>query len=235
MKMREIFKEDLFTKNPTYVLLLGMCPSLAITTSIDNAIGMTVAVTLVLMLTNLVVSLIRKLIPSEIRLPVYIIIIATFVTCISLLVEAYAYPLYEALGIFLPLITVNCIVLGRAEAFASRNNAYYSVLDGFASGLGFGLGILSISFFRELLGTGNIVLHNPFNGGAEIFNLFGLMGIEDITTNYAIPLFTSGTGAFLVLGLLIALVTSVSNCKKNKKVKGETEEKTETKEVSENA
>ena len=232
MKVKEIFKEDLFTKNPTYVLLLGMCPSLAITTSIDNAIGMTIAVTLVLMLTNLVVSLIRKFIPTEVRIPVYIIIIATFVSCISLLVEAYAYPLYEALGIFLPLITVNCIVLGRAEAFASRNNVGHSVLDGLASGLGFGLGILSISFVRELLGTGNIVLHNAFNGGKEIFNLFGLLGIEEFTTSYAISLFTSGTGAFLVFGILIAIVTAITNHKQAKKEKVES---SKVKEVSENA
>lgn len=231
MKVKEIFKEDLFTKNPIYVLLLGMCPSLAITTSIDNALGMTVAVTIVLMLTNLVVSLIRKLIPTEVRLPVYIIIIATFVTCVSLLAEAYAYPLYEALGIFLPLITVNCIVLGRAEAFASRNNVGHSVLDGLASGLGFGLGLLSISFVRELLGTGNLVLHNPFDGGSEIFNLFGLMGIDHITSEYAIPLLTSGAGAFLVFGLLIAIVACVSNHKQKKSTIAETKEKG----VSENA
>lgn len=228
MKIKDIFKEDLFTKNPTFVLLLGMCPSLAVTTSIDNAIGMTIAVTIVLMLTNLVVSLIRKFIPSEIRLPVYIIIIATFVTCVSLLIEAYAYSLYEALGIFLPLITVNCIVLGRAEAFASRNGVGHSVVDGLASGLGFGIGIISVAFFRELLGTGNIVLHNPFSNGAEVFNLFGLMGIESLMAEYAIPLFTSGAGAFLVLGVLIAIVNAFVNIKSNKASKG-------LKEVSENA
>lgn len=232
MKAKQIFKEDIFTKNPIYVLMLGMCPSLAITTSIDNALGMTLAVTLVLVLTNLVVSLIRKFIPTEIRLPVYIIIIATFVTCISLLVEAYAYSLYEALGIFLPLITVNCIVLGRAEAFASRNSVGNSILDGLATGIGFGLGLLSISFVRELLGTGNIVLHNPFNGGNEIFNLFGLMGIEEITSKYAISLLTSGTGAFLVFGLLIAIVTAFSNYKQNKKAKNL---EVKAKEVGENA
>lgn len=232
MRVKEIFKEDLLTKNPTYVLLLGMCPSLAITTSIDNALGMTLAVTLVLILTNVVVSLIRKLIPAEIRLPVYIIIIATFVTCISLLVEAFAYPLYEALGIFLPLITVNCIVLGRAEAFASRNSVGHSALDGLASGLGFGLGILSISFVRELLGTGNIVLHNPFANGKEIFNLFGLMNIDHITTSYAIPLLTSGAGAFLVFGLLIAMVNAIVN---HKKIKIENKKEVKNKEVVENA
>ncbi len=232
MKAKEIFKEDIFTKNPIYILMLGMCPSLAITTSIDNALGMTLAVTLVLVLTNLVVSLIRKFIPTEVRLPVYIIIIATFVTCISLLVEAYAYSLYESLGIFLPLITVNCIVLGRAEAFASRNKVGHSVLDGLATGLGFGLGLLSISFVRELLGTGNIVLHNPFANGKEIFNLFGLMGIEEITTKYAINLLTSGTGAFLVFGLLMAAVAAFTNYRNNKKEKSV---QVNVKEVSENA
>ena len=232
MKIKDIFKEDILVKNPIFILLLGMCPSLAVTTSIDNALGMTVAVTLVLMLTNVVVSLIRKLIPTEIRLPVYIIIIATFVTCITMLIQAYAYPLYEALGIFLPLITVNCIVLGRAEAFASRNKVGHSVLDGLATGLGFGLGLVCISFFRELLGTGNIVLHNPFDSGKEIFNLFGLMGIEDVTTKYAISLFSSGTGAFLVLGLLIATITAISNYKANKKEKNKD---INVKEVNENA
>lgn len=229
MKIKEIFKEDIFTKNPTYILLLGMCPTLAVTTSIDNALGMALAVTIVLMLTNLVVSLIKNLIPNEIRLPVYIIIIATFVTCIQLLTEAYAYSLYSALGIFLPLITVNCIVLGRAEAFASKNNVGHSVLDGLASGLGFALGVLSIAFVRELLGTGNIVLHNPFNGGKEIFNLFGLMGIEDITSKYAISLLTSGSGAFLVFALLMASVVAFNNYRQNKK------NKLEKKEVKENA
>lgn len=229
MKIKEIFKEDIFTKNPTYILLLGMCPTLAVTTSIDNALGMALAVTIVLMLTNLVVSLIKNLIPNEIRLPVYIIIIATFVTCIQLLTEAYAYSLYSALGIFLPLITVNCIVLGRAEAFASKNNVGHSVLDGLASGLGFALGVLSIAFVRELLGTGNIVLHNPFNGGKEIFNLFGLIGIEDITSKYAISLLTSGSGAFLVFALLMASVVAFNNYRQNKK------NKLEKKEVKENA
>jgi electron transport complex protein RnfE len=184
------------------------------------------------MLTNFVVSLIRNFIPTQVRLPVYIIIIATFVTCITLLMEAYAYPLYEALGIFLPLITVNCIVLGRAEAFASRNKVGHSVLDGLASGLGFGLGILSISFVRELLGTGNIVLHNPFDSGKEIFNLFGLIGIEEFTTAYAIPLLTSGAGAFLVFGLLVALVHCYTNYKEQK---SNNKMKVEQKEVVENA
>ena len=130
------------------------------------------------------------------------------------------------------IYTGNCIVLGRAEAFASRNNVGNSVLDGLATGLGFGLGLFSISFVRELLGTGNIVLHNPFNGGTELFNLFGLIGIEEFTSNYAIGLLTSGTGAFLVFGLLIALVTAFSNHKQNR---NEKKLENQQKEVSENA
>lgn len=206
MRVKEIFKEDIFTKNPIYVLLLGMCPSLAITTSIENALGMMVAVTLVLVFSNLIVSLIRKLIDKQIRLPVYIIIIATLVTCVSLLIEAYAYPIHTALGIFLPLITVNCIVLGRAEAFASKNNVKNSVIDGLASGIGFGLGLISIAFVRELFGTGTIVFHNIFGDGKVIFDLSSLLGISEFTSKYCIPLLTKGAGAFLVFGLLMALV-----------------------------
>ena len=205
-----------------------MCPTLAITNKIENAIGMFVAVTLVLMLTNLIVSLIRKLIPTEIRLPVYIVIIATFVTCITLFIQAFAYPLYSALGIFLPLITVNCIVLGRAEAFASRNSVGKSVVDGLATGLGFGLGILSIAFVREIFGTGTIALHNVFGDGGEIFNLAKLFGDKfyEFTSSHAISLLQSGMGAFLVFGLLSASVIAIVNHRKEKqnKVKEEVKE-----------
>ena len=227
MKNKEIFKENIFSKNPIFVLLLGMCPSLAITTSIDNAIGMMIAVTLVLMCSNLIVSLLRKIIPSEIRLPIFIIIIATFVTCVTMLAEAFTFELYESLGVFLPLITVNCIVLGRAEAFASKNGPVKSVLDGLATGIGFGLALICISFFRELLGTGNIVLHSLF-GNKEYFNLMGLLGIEEFGESMKISLLSTGVGAFLVLGLLIALFNFISDKRNSKKVN-------EVKEESNNA
>ena len=217
MKNKEIFKENIFSKNPIFVLLLGMCPSLAITTSIDNAIGMMIAVTLVLMFSNLIVSLLRKIIPSEIRLPIFIIIIATFVTCVTMLAEAFTFELYESLGVFLPLITVNCIVLGRAEAFASKNGPIKSVLDGFTTGIGFGLALICISFFRELLGTGNIVLHSLFDN-KEYFNLMGLIGLEKYSETIKISLLTTGAGAFLVLGLLIALFNFISDKRNSKKV-----------------
>lgn len=218
MKNKTIFKENIFTKNPIFILLLGMCPSLAITTSIDNAIGMMIAVTLVLMCSNLIVSLLRKIIPTEIRLPIFIIIIATFVTCVTMLAEAFTYELYESLGVFLPLITVNCIVLGRAESFASKNSPLKSLLDGLATGIGFGLALICIAFFRELLGTGNIVLHSLFDN-KEYFNLMNLIGLEKYSENIKISLFATGAGAFLVLGLLIALFNFIGDKKNNKKVK----------------
>ena len=224
MKNSVIFKEGILTKNPIFILMLGLCSALAITTSIDNAIGMGIAVTLVLICSNVIVSLIRKVIPSEIRLPVFIIIIATFVSCITMLAEAFTYDLYKALGVFLPLITVNCIVMGRAESFASKNNVWKSFLDGVATGIGFTLALLAISFVRELLGTGNIVLHNMFTS-EEIFNLMKLIGLEKYSDSIKISLFQNGMGAFLVLGLLIALFQFIGGKKQNKKVEEVKEEK----------
>ena len=223
MKNSTIFKEDVFSKNPIFVLMLGLCPSLAITTSIDNAIGMGIAVTLVLLFSNLIVSLLRKFIPNEIRLPIFIIIIATFVSCVTMLAEAFTYELYVALGVFLPLITVNCIVLGRAESFASKNNPLKSLLDGLATGIGFTLALLAISFIREMLGTGNIVVHNIFTNN-EIFNLMELIGLEKYSTSIQIPLFTTGMGAFLVLGLLIALFKFIGDKRQSKVVEEVKEE-----------
>ncbi len=223
MKSREIFKEDIFTKNPIFVLLLGLCSSLAITTSIDNAIGMTVAFTLVLICSNVLISLLRKVIPAEIRLPIFIIIIATFVTCVTLLAEAYSFHIYESLGVFLPLITVNCIVLGRAEAFASKHNPWESFLDGLATGIGFGLALISIAFIREFLGTGNIVLHSLFTN-KEYFNLMKLLHLEEFSSSFKISILTTGVGAFLVLGLLIALFNYISYKKQEKKKVSEVKE-----------
>lgn len=224
MKNSAIFKEGILTKNPIFILMLGLCSSLAITTSIDNAFGMGIAVTLVLVCSNLIISLIRKFIPDEIRLPVFIVIIATFVSCITMLAEAFTYDLYKALGVFLPLITVNCIVMGRAEAFASKNDPLKSLLDGLANGVGFTLALLAIAFFREFLGTGNIVLHNMFTS-EEMFNLMKLIGLEKYSSNIKISLFQNGMGAFLVLGLLIALFQFIGDKKQSKKVEEVKEEK----------
>lgn len=232
MKNSTIFKEGILTKNPILVLMLGLCSALAITTSIDNAIGMSIAVTIVLIFSNVIVSLLRKIIPTEIRLPIFIIIIATFVSCVTMLAEAFTYELYKGLGVFLPLITVNCIVLGRAEAFASKNGLLKSLLDAIATGIGFGLALISIAFIREFLGTGNIVLHNMFNNN-EIFNLMSLIGLEKYSSTIQISLFSTGMGAFLVLGLLMALYNFISDKIANKKKEASTVET--AKEEKENA
>ena len=145
---KELFK-GILSENPSLVLLLGLCPTLAVTSSVKNAIGMGLAATAVLILSNLAISLIRSLIPSKIRIPCFIVVIATFVSVVQLLMKAYFPAINDALGIFLPLIVVNCIILGRAEAFASRNSPGLSVLDGVGMGLGFTLALTVISSFRE--------------------------------------------------------------------------------------
>jgi electron transport complex, RnfABCDGE type, E subunit len=158
------FTNGIVKVNPIFVLALGLCPALAISTSIDNAIGMGAAVIFVLLFSNLMISLIRNVIPKEVRIPCFIVIIATFVTIVSLALQAYLPALNESLGIYVPLIVVNCIILGRAEAFASKNPVSRSVLDALGIGLGFTLSLIIISIIRELLGTGaspslDMVLH----------------------------------------------------------------------------
>ena len=148
------FTKGLFKENPVLVLLLGMCPSLATTTSVINAIGMGLSATVVLICSNVVISLLRKLIPQKVRIAAYIVIIATFVTVVQLLLEAYIPTLSKALGVFIPLIVVNCIILARAEAFASKNGVGASFLDGLGMGLGFTIALVIISSVREILGNG---------------------------------------------------------------------------------
>lgn len=152
----DILKRGLFKENPIFVLALGTCPTLAVTTSAENGLGMGLAATAVLIGSNLVISLTRKLIPSKVRIPVFITIIAGFVTIVQLLLKAYVPDLDKALGIFIPLIVVNCIILARAEMFASRNNAGYSIVDAIAMGLGFSGALLILGSVRELLGAGSI-------------------------------------------------------------------------------
>ena len=156
MKKFDIFKKGITVENPIFVLLLGLCSALAITTTLTNAIGMGLAVTCVLILANVIISLLRKVIPSEIRIPVYIVIIATLVKCVQLLMNAYMISLYNSLGVFIPLIVVNCIILGRAESFASKNTVLDSLIDALGMGVGYTLAILAVSFFRELIGTGGL-------------------------------------------------------------------------------
>lgn len=185
--MKELTK-GLWKENPVLVLLLGMCPTLGVTSSATNGLGMGVATLFVLVGSNVVVSLIRNVVPKKIRIPVYIVIIATFVTVIDLSMQAYApKKLYDALGLFIPLIVVNCIVLGRAEAFASKNGVGRSVLDGLGMGLGFTLALVALGGTREFLAGGS---------------LFEIKLIPGWTTDFM--LMTSAPGAFIILGLFLA-------------------------------
>ena len=190
-------------ENPTFVLMLGMCPTLAVTSSAFNGLGMGVATMAVLVMSNLLISLLRKIIPNGVRVPVYIIIIASFVTIVEMLMHAYVTPLYNSLGIFIPLIVVNCIILGRAESYASKNNAILSIFDGIGVGLGFTIGLTAIGIVRELLGSGCV------------------FGMKVLPESYEpISIFILAPGAFLVLSLLCALMNKLGVSKKDKKKTG---------------
>lgn len=179
-------------ENPTFVLILGMCPTLAVTTSAVNGLGMGLTTTVVLIMSNLLISLLRKIIPDGVRIPAFIVIIATFVTVVQLILEGYLPSLYAALGIYIPLIVVNCIILGRAEAYASKNNVLLSVFDGLGMGLGFTLGLTLIGIVRELLGGGTVF-------GAQVMPA----SYEPLT------IFIMAPGAFLVLAMLIAIQNKI--------------------------
>ncbi len=183
----------IFEENPTFRLVLGMCPTLAITVLIKNGVGMGLAVVAVLTCSNIVVSSLRRFIPEQIRIPCYIVIIATFVTIIEMVLQAFVPALYAALGVFVPLIVVNCIILGRAEAFAGKQPVLRSLFDGIGSGLGFTLGLLLLSLVREVFGNGTFLAETGY-----ALHLFG--------SNFEpMRLFAQPAGAFIVLGLLLAL------------------------------
>lgn len=171
MKYKEILTNGLFKENPIFRLLLGMCPTLAVTTSVENGLGMGLAATVVLIGSNTVVSLIRKVVPAQVRIPCYIVVIASFVTIVELLMKAYLVSLYESLGIFIPLIVVNCIILGRAEAFAAKNTVVASIVDAIGMGLGFTLGLVIISFVRQYSGMIVSLAIQPAGG----FIIFGMI------------------------------------------------------------
>lgn len=200
MKKAAILNRGILKENPTLVLVLGTCPTLAITTQAVNAVGMGVAATLVLLCSNIAISALRKVIPDTVRIPCYIVLIAGFVTVIQMLVEAYAYSLYQALGIYLPLIVVNCIILGRAEMFASKNTVVDSALDAVGMGIGFMLALLAMASIREILGMGT---------------WFG-MRIPFFYEN-PIAIMTLAPGGFFVFGCLIAAVNAATKGKTIKK------------------
>ena len=194
MKFKDHFKEGLLTKNPVTVQLLGMCSTLAITTSLFNGLGMGLAVTVILICSNVLISALRKVIPSQIRIAAYIVIIAGFVTIVDLLLQAYLQALSESLGVFIPLIVVNCIILGRAEAFASKNGVVASALDGLCQGFGYTVALVVVCVIRELLGSGT------FGGGI----LNGGEGIRIIPEGFPAMQMVMPVGGFLVLGFVIA-------------------------------
>lgn len=192
MSLVKNFTKGLWKENAVFKLLLGMCPTLAVTTSAENALGMGLATTFVLVCSNVAISLLRKLIPSKVRIPAFIIIIASFVTVVQLSMEAWVYDLYQALGIFIPLIVVNCLILGRAEAFASKKPVVQSILDGLGMGLGFTLALFILGSVRELFGSGAILG----------FSLFG-------ASYQPILLMILPPGAFITLGLLLAAMNKL--------------------------
>lgn len=219
MNRMQNFKNGLIKDNPVFGLYLGLCSTLAITTTLNNAIGMGVAVICVLILSNVIISAIRKIVPDDIRIPVYIVIIATLVKIIQMLIEAYAPALNTSLGVFIPLIVVNCIILGRAEAFASKNGVLDSALDGLGMGLGYLLAVLAMSFIRELLATGSLVLTNPFDATQVWMNL------RIIPEDFTISLFSSPFGAFMTFAILAAALTAYRKHAADKEAKAAQEAK----------
>lgn len=210
MNMKKQFQEGLLTKNPVLVQLLGLCSVLAITTSLFNGLGMGLSVTAILICSNVLISALRKVIPSQIRIAAYIVIIAGFVTVVDLLLQAFLPALAESLGVFIPLIVVNCIVLGRAEAFASKNGVIASALDGLFQGIGYTVALSVMCIIRELLGSGTF--------GSGILN--NGEGIRIIAEGYPAMQMVMPVGGFLTLGFVIAGFQWLMRRKQNKKKEG---------------
>lgn len=195
--MIKTFKNGLLTENPTFVQLLGMCPTLAVTTTVFNGFGMGIAATVVLIGSNVVVSLLRKCIPEKVRIAAYVVIIAGFVSLIQMLLEAFVPALSNSLGIFLPLIVVNCIILARAEAFASKNGVLKSAVDGLGMGLGFTGALVIVSAVREIVGLGTLFAGLPFEIAIPVYS-------EMPATVFALP-----AGGFLTLGLILGVINAI--------------------------
>ncbi|MBV1709653.1 MAG: electron transport complex subunit RsxE [Erysipelothrix sp.] len=208
------FKAGFIRENPVFALYLGLCSVLAISTTLNNAVGMGAAVIAVLVLSNVIIAAMRKITPDEIRIPVYIVVIATLVKIAELLIQAYATELYVALGVFIPLIVVNCIILGRAEAFASKNTILDSAIDGIGMGLGYTVGLILISVIRQVLSSGVVNFSNPFTQ-QMIFE------VRLIPQNFVIAMFSQPTGAFLTFAVIAAGVEYLRTrpVKKAKEVK----------------
>lgn len=199
-KSLERLKSGIITENPTFVQMLGMCPTMAVTTLAMNGLGMGLTTTVILVLSNMMISALRKVIPDKVRIPAYIVIVASFVTIVQFLLEGFVPTLYDSLGIYIPLIVVNCIILGRAESYASKNNVWLSMFDGIGMGLGFTIGLTAIGMFRELLGNGTI------------------FGVSVMPESYEpVTILILAPGAFFVLACLVAVQNKVK-IQKAKKV-----------------
>ena len=201
MSNMKIFTNGIVKENPLLVLSIGLCSSLAVTTSVFNGLGMGAAMTFVLLMSEVIISLCRKLIPSAIRLPCFIIVIAAFTTIVQLMLAAFLPALSESLGVFLPLIVVNCIIMGRVESFASKNSVGKVVLDSIGMGIGYTWVLVAISIIRELLGAGSF------------------FGIEVIPESYRLGIFTAAPGGFIVFGLMIAITEGISGAVAKSKAK----------------
>lgn len=197
--IKEELRRGIVTENPLLVLALGLCPSMAISTSVQNGFGMGIAVTFVLACSNVIISLVRKIIPDKVRIPCYIIIIAAFVTIVQLLLKAYLPALDKQLGIFVPLIVVNCIILGRAEAYASKNNIFKSLIDGIVMGLGFTVALCILSVIREIIGSNK------------------LLGLKFIPGYNPATLFILAPGGFFTLAFVLSLIRCMDRRKKGAK------------------
>ncbi len=203
-KMSSVFLNGVLTENPTFRLVLGMCPTMAVTTAAINGIGMGLAATFVLIGSNTVISILRKFVPDEVRIPAFVLIICTFVTMVQMLLQAFVPSLYESLGMFIPLIVVNCIILARAEAFASKNGVLASAVDGAGMGIGFTLALTLIAGIRELIGAGTIFGVSVFGGGYEPMLVMILP-----------------TGGFLTLGILMGIINALAQRTEKKHIKKE--------------
>lgn len=195
MKMLKIIYDGIVKRNPTFVLILGMCPTLGTTSSAITGMSMGLATLFVLICSNMAISAIKYIVPDKVRIPVFIVVIASFVTILQMLMQAFVPTLYSTLGIFIPLIVVNCILLGRAEAFASKNSVIDSLCDGIGVGTGFTLALTLLGSLREVLGNGSVF-------GLQLYN-----------ADFGALLFVLAPGAFIVLGLLIALFNRLNNCR----------------------
>ncbi|MCI6028009.1 MAG: electron transport complex subunit E [Clostridiales bacterium] len=203
-KMSSVFLNGVLTENPIFRLVLGMCPTMAVTTAAINGIGMGLAATFVLIGSNTVISILRKFVPDEVRIPAFVLIICTFVTMVQMLLQAFVPSLYESLGMFIPLIVVNCIILARAEAFASKNGVLASAVDGAGMGIGFTLALTLIAGIRELIGAGTIFGVSVFGGGYEPMLVMILP-----------------TGGFLTLGILMGIINALAQRTEKKRIKKE--------------